>query len=91
MAIYSRIPVPPPPPPPHSLLSPFRREATHIPDASESGAVTICLYSKALSRADTLMLIGKLADERRRDAKQPGICLQREGGGGFPSDELDKL
>lgn len=38
------------------------------------------------------MLIGKLADERRRDAKQPGICLQREGGGvAFPSDELDKL
>lgn len=89
MAIYSRIPVPPPP---HSLLSPFRRETTHIPDASESGAVTICLYSKALSRADTLMLIGKLADERRRDAKQPGICLQREEGGvAFPSDELDKL
>lgn len=73
MAIYSRIPVPP-------LISsslPPWHETTHIPNTSESSAATICLYSRALSGADTVMLIEKLAEVRRRDAKQSGICLWR--------------
>lgn len=73
MAIYSRIPVP-------RLISsslPPWHETTHIPNPSESSAATICLYSRALSGADTVMLMEKLAEVRRRDAKQSGICLRR--------------